>query len=76
MSGSLNAKRLTMSMHGVEQDTRSILGWIAEDLRTTVPSYVLKRERDTREAWEKEMSVRQTTDGIVIDRAAYAELNG
>jgi hypothetical protein len=36
----------------------------------------LKRERDTREAWEKEMSVRQTTDGIVIDRAAYAELNG
>jgi hypothetical protein len=76
MSGSLNAKRLTMSMHGVEQDTRSILGWIAEDLRKTVPSYVLKRERDTREAWEKEMSVRQTTDGIVIDRAAYAELNG
>jgi hypothetical protein len=75
MTGSLNSKRITLTLNGVEQDTRSVLTWIAEDLRKQLPSAVMQREADAKAAWEKERAVRQTTDGIVIDRAAYAELS-
>jgi hypothetical protein len=76
MTGPLAVKRLTTTLHGVEQQTSDLLAWVVTDLRKQLPSAVMQREADARAAWEKERAVRQTSDGIVIDRAAYAELSG